>query len=93
MGGAYNYTKTDDVTTYNGSSWSTSASDLPIATSYIAGGTNTTLSSTNLMVWGGKPASGDDPTDKTYFYNGTAWTEKDALTYSAQGMAGGLKGL
>ena len=93
LGGAYNYTKTDDVSTYNGSSWSTSASDLPIATSLLSGASNNTSASTNCITWGGFVASGTSPTTKSYLYNGTSWTEKNNLTYGGQGMAAGVKGL
>jgi len=93
VGGAYNYTLTDDVQTYNGSSWTTVA-DLVFATRHVCGGSNNTLASTNSIIWGGSgDGVGNEGTARSFIWNGTTWTEKNALPYVTISGASGVKGL
>ena len=90
VGGAYNYSVTNDCQTFNGSSWS-SSTDLSVNRRHIAGGSNGTLSSTNTIIWSG--SDGSSVHDDSYFWNGTAWTQKNDLPYASQAPSGGVKGL
>jgi len=83
---------TADVETYNGSSW-TDVASIPVAKRHISGGSNNTLASTKVIIWGGHFDSTNVVSDKSHLWNGTAWTEKNAIPVAIQGGAGGVKGL
>jgi hypothetical protein len=90
--GGKNPNVTADVETYNGSSW-TDVASIPVAKRHITGGSNNTLASTKVIIWGGHFDSTSVVSDKSHLWNGTTWTEKNAIPVANMGGAGGVKGL